>query len=234
MAKRLVVCSDGTWNQPNQEHPTNVVKLARATARVDSTGTPQVVFCDPGVGSEGGILSRIRGGVTGKGLNKNIQDAYRFLVHNYESGDEVFMFGFSRGAYTIRSTVGLIRNVGLLQEAHADKLAEAFDLYRRRDKDSHPDASDSKKFISDYSREIEIKFLGVWDTVGALGIPVRGLRLLTMRRHGFHDVKLSSLVRNAYQAVAIDERRAPFKPSIWQAMPKPESTEGMTLQQQNG
>ena len=62
--------------------------------------------------------------------------------------------------------------------------------------------------------------------MGALGIPVRGLRLLTMRRHGFHDVKLSSLVRNAYQAVAIDERRAPFKPSIWQAIPKPESTEG--------
>ena len=59
MAKRLVVCSDGTWNQPNQEHPTNVVKLARATARVDSTGTPQVVFYDPGVGSEGGILSRL-------------------------------------------------------------------------------------------------------------------------------------------------------------------------------
>ncbi len=227
MAKRIVICSDGTWNQPDQEHPTNVVKMARAVAKVDGDGMSQVVFYDPGVGSSGGIWSRLVSGATGKGLDKNIQDAYHFLIHNYEPGDEIFLFGFSRGAYTVRSTVGFIRNVGLLRKEHADKLPDAFALYRRRDSASHPKEAEAARFRAEHSHEIaEIKFLGVWDTVGALGIPVRGLRRFTMRHRMFHDVQLSGIVRNAYQALAIDERRVPFKPSVWR---NPDS--GQTVEQ---
>ena len=83
-------------------------------------------------------------------------------------------------------------------------------LYRDRDPNAHPDRGKAQKFIDDHSRRIEIKFVGVWDTVGSLGIPLRGLRSLTYRRHRFQDMKLSSIVRYAYQALAIDERRAPF------------------------
>ena len=219
MTKRIVICSDGTWNQPNQEFPTNVVKAARAILPLDSSGTIQAVFYDPGVGSEGGFWERIRGGVTGKGLDKNIQDAYRFLMQNYEPGDEVILSGFSRGAYTVRSTVGLLRNVGLLKQDHEDKLAEAFEIYRDRKIDSHPNSTLAKQFRADYSNEIEVKFLGVWDTVGALGIPVRGLRSFTMKRYGFHDLQLSSIVSNAYHALALDERRVPFKPSLCETTP---------------
>lgn len=227
MPKRIVICSDGTWNQPNQEYPTNVGKLARAVADVDSSSTKQVVFYDPGVSSEGGFLSRLRGGATGKGLEKNIRDAYGFLVENYEPGDEVFFFGFSRGAYTVRSTVGMIRNVGLLKRANIGKLSEAFALYRRRHKDSHPDAPASEKFRADHSQEVKVKVVGVWDTVGALGVPFHILRSFTARRYRFHDVRLGEIVVNAYQGLAIDERRVPFKPSLWKAISKP----GQTVEQ---
>ncbi|MEE8518901.1 MAG: DUF2235 domain-containing protein [Dehalococcoidia bacterium] len=222
MAKRIVVCADGTWNQPNQEHPTNVVKAARAVSEVDKHGISQVVFYDPGIGSSGRWWDRIRGGATGKGLDKNVQDGYRYLVRNYEPGDELFFLGFSRGAYTIRSLIGLIRNVGLLKPSQEDKLPDAFALYRRRDPDSHPDKQASSDFRTDFSLEVtpEVKFVGLWDTVGALGIPVRALRNFTMKRYGFHDVRLSGLVQNAYQALAIDERRKPFRPSLWEAEPK--------------
>jgi uncharacterized protein (DUF2235 family) len=218
MTKRIVICSDGTWNRPDQRCPTNVVKIARSIAPIAPDKSHQVVFYDEGVGTGPG-LDRWMGGVFGSGLDKNIEDAYRFLMYNYEEGDAVFLFGFSRGAYTVRSTAGLIRKVGLLKKIHAERFPEAYRLYRKRD--PSPDTPEATEFRRDFSREIEIKFMGVWDTVGALGIPLQGLRALTMSRHRFHNVTLSQIVKNAYQALAIDERRGEFEPTLWESVKKP-------------
>lgn len=162
------------------------------------------------------------GGGFGVGLSKNIEDGYRFLLHNYEDGDELFLFGFSRGAYTARSLAGLIRNCGLLKKIHADRFPEAYQLYRSFD--APPDSAIASQFRNDYCRQPEITFIGVWDTVGALGIPICFLDQLARKKHEFHDVRLSSHVKYAYQALAIDERRKPFVPAIWQTKPAASQT----------
>jgi uncharacterized protein (DUF2235 family) len=221
MPKRLVVCCDGTWNRPDQldqgiAAPTNVSKLALAVARRAPDGTEQVVFYLRGVGTR--RLERMRGGGFGFGLSRNVQEAYRFVVENYEPGDELFFFGFSRGAFTARSTVGLVRNSGILRREHAGRIGEAYRLYRGRDDRTHPNGIEAEMFRRMYAHpEEDIHFVGVWDTVGALGIPVDGLRppLLT-KRWSFHDTTLSSHVKAAYHALSVDERRAPFKPTLWQ------------------
>jgi uncharacterized protein (DUF2235 family) len=200
--KRILVCCDGTWNRPDQVHDgqvcaSNVTKIARCVVPVDSRGIRQLMFYDRGVGT--GHLDRIRGGAFGWGISKKILDAYRFLMINYEPGDELFFFGFSRGAYTVRSTFGLIRNSGLLKPEFAHKLPDAYALYRRRDDASHPDAVESELFRRSYSEEPRAKFIGVWDTVGALGLPVGGRLQFIAKRWKFHDMTLSSWVDNAFQ-----------------------------------
>ena len=233
--KRIVLCCDGTWNTPTKGVPTNVIKTARAVLPAAPDGTAQVVFYDAGVGTEGRPLSRLSGGVFGEGLAKNVEDAYRFLVHNYEDGDEIYLFGFSRGAYTARSTVGLLRNVGLLHKMHADRFPEALALYRRRD--AKPGSFEALRFIDCYSHAVpRVEFLGVWDTVGPLGIPWRKRFLAVLPLAAvaiwpredldFHDVTLSGIVKHGYQALAIDETRKMFQPSIWKA-PK----EGQKIEQ---
>jgi uncharacterized protein (DUF2235 family) len=173
----------------------------------------------------------LTGGAFGGGLDHNIEDAYRFLVDNYTEGDEIFFFGFSRGAYTARSTVGLIRKCGLLRKTNGGRYREAYKLYRR--KDSSPDTPDSTAFRSNYSHEVKIEFIGVWDTVGALGIPAgvggpfEWLRIFTKGRYQFHDLALSGIVRRGYQAVGIDERRKPYAPALWADIPK----EGQRIEQ---
>ncbi len=102
--KRLIVCCDGTWQQLNSNYPSNVIKIAQAVKSSASDGVPQIVFYDEGIGVES---HKLLGGVTGLGIDENIQDAYRFLCLNYEHGDEIYLFGFSRGAYTVRSLTGL-------------------------------------------------------------------------------------------------------------------------------
>jgi len=220
MAKRIVICSDGTWNIPDQmDHgevrPSNVAKIALSVSPQGADGMPQKVFYDKGVGTE--WYDKIRGGISGVGISQKIKEAYQYLIDCYEDGDEVFLFGFSRGAYTVRSTVGLIRNCGLLKRENARKIDEAYDLYRRRDDKSKPSSVEAELFRRTYSHDIRIKFIGVWDTVGALGIPVQKLDFLNhLLNVEFHDVNLSSYVDNAFQALAIDERREAFKPSIWE------------------
>jgi uncharacterized protein (DUF2235 family) len=220
--KRIVVCCDGTWNRPDQVHgrqvcASNVTKIARCIAPVDSAGNRQLVFYDKGVGT--GHLDRIRGGAFGWGIRKKILDAYSFLVTMYDPGDELFFLGFSRGAYTVRSTFGLIRNSGLLKREFAYKIDDAYALYRRRDDASRPDAVESELFRRSYGWEPRAKFIGVWDTVGSLGVPVGGLFQFINKRWSFHDMTLSSWVDNAFQALAVDERRKPFRPSVWERSP---------------
>lgn len=174
----------------------------------------QLVFYDKGVGT--GRFDRLLGGGCGFGIKTKILDVYRFLMATYSPGDELFLLGFSRGAYTVRSSFGLIRNSGLLKTEFAHKIEDAYALYRRRDDASHPDAIESELFRRSYSWEPRAKFIGVWDTVGALGIPVGGLLQFVNKRWAFHDMTLSSWVDNAFQALAIDERRKPFRPSVWE------------------
>lgn len=229
--KRLILCCDGTWNSADQASdgvpsPTNVVKLGYRVAKRDGA-TVQIVYYGQGVGT-GNLVDRVTGGAFGDGLEDNIHDAYRFLVANYEPGDELYLFGFSRGAFTARSIGGMIRKCGILRRESVRHYADAVALYRD---DEHPDAPGPVAFRARHSvnagAATPIRFIGVWDTVGALGIPLRGLRALTRGQHQFHDTELSGSVQFAYHALAVDEHRAPFAPTLWQYKPKP----GQSVQQ---
>jgi len=219
MSKRIVICADGTWNTPDQKDegvvsPTNVARLAMCVAPFAGDGRRQLLYYDTGVGTR--WYDRIRGGISGVGISRNILQAYRFLMEHYEDGDDIFLFGFSRGAYTVRSLSGLLRNSGLLCTNYLHKLDDAYRLYRRRDKQSHPRAIESELFRRTYSREVRIHCIGVWDTVGALGIPSRNFDIFNkLLNVEFHDVNLSSRINSAFQALAIDERRSAFEPCVW-------------------
>ena len=221
MVKRIAVFSDGTWNTPEQTHPTNVIRLHDVTLEQGVDGVAQARFYDRGVGADGNRLQRILGGASGRGLDKNILDGYRYLIENHEEGDQIFLFGFSRGSYTVRSLVGLIRNCGLLHQEQAGMADAAMRLYRKRKKNSNPYSEAAQDFRNRYSKTTDIRFLGVWDTVGALGIPVRGLGHLLNWRYKFHDVDLSGTVKYAYHALSMDEKRGAFKPSLWADTGKP-------------
>lgn len=227
--KRLIVCCDGTWNRADQEHegepcPTNVIRMAYRVAKRDGA-TLQIVCYDQGVGT-GNVLDRYAGGASGEGLEDNIHDAYRFLVANYEPGDEIYLFGFSRGAFTARSLSGLIRKCGILRCECIRQYRPALDLYHAP---NHPDDPVPKKFREDFSLggagATKIKLIGVWDTVGALGIPLRGLG--DLKKYQFHDTELSGSVQFAYHALAVDEHRGPFAPALWAFKPK----DGQTIEQ---
>ncbi len=218
MAKKLILFSDGTWNRPEQKDrdrlsPSNVVKMARAIDQYDDAGNEQWKFYDRGVGVEGGFFNKIFGGLTGFGISENIKDLYSFLVENFEPGDLIYCFGYSRGAYTVRSLCGLINKCGLLRRENLQKIDQAYGLYRKRWLSSDHPAIVS--FKSEYCIEIKIHFLGVWDTVGALGFPTPFLRLITRPYYRFHNEQLSPIVQNAFQALAIDEQRKHFAPSLW-------------------
>jgi uncharacterized protein (DUF2235 family) len=225
--RSLIVCSDGTWNTAEREssgmpRPTNVVLLARAVRPHKTNGDAQIVFYDAGVGT-GNVVDKWTGGAFGAGLDDNVKDAYRFLIYNYDAGDRICFFGFSRGAYTVRAAAGLIRKCGLLRREHGEFLDAAYRLYRKRD--ATPDTPEAMRFRAERSIDpVPIHFIGVWDTVGALGIPLNlPLRFLSRRYQQFHDVRLSSRVAFAFQALAIDERRKAFQPTIWEQSEKAEN-----------
>jgi uncharacterized protein (DUF2235 family) len=231
--KRLVVCCDGTWNRPDHVDrgvaaPTNVAKVGLALSDLDDVGNRQLLHYQAGVGTR--RHERLLGGGLGVGLSRNVCECYRFLVENYEAGDELYFFGFSRGAFTARSTVGLVRNAGILRPEHRNRIDEAYALYRNPDRDSEPGGIAAELFRRSYSHaDVFVDFVGVWDTVGALGIPIDGFRPpLLSRLWTFHDTKLSRYVRHAYHAIAIDERRRPFRPTLWEQQ---DGAEDQTLEQ---
>ena len=238
--KRLVVLADGTWNTAHDEdegHPTttNVFKMSQAVhgKSKGDDGIEQKALYHDGVGAEPNFFEKaaeraakilhihtlnrnLLQGATGDGLDKNIIDCYRWLVQNYEDGDQIFLFGFSRGAYTVRSLAGLIRNSGLLHHDDMALVEQAFQLYRARGDDTHPNSAQATAFREANSFEPRIRFIGVWDTVGALGIPIGLFGHLNHGLYEFHDVRLSGIVDVAYHALAIDEHRKPFAPSLWE------------------
>ncbi len=225
--KRLVICCDGTWQRLYAGALTNVALTARAIAPRDAKGVPQIVYYSVGVGASLGGMSLWQG-MTGADLDDHLLDAYLFLNLNYEPGDQLYFFGFSRGAYTVRTLAGLVRKCGILRRAHVDKARAALDLYRNRDLGA--DTPDAEKFRAAHAIawpklampfttppvDLRIRFLGVWDTVGALGIPrVLPINLGLNERYQFHDTTLSRSVEFARHAVATDERRAAFTPTLW-------------------
>jgi uncharacterized protein (DUF2235 family) len=260
--KRLVIFCDGTWNSLRMPDLTNVARLAKC---VKPTGTmlvdgkertvAQVVYYDEGVGVGEGVgwftdkLTKLVGGALGRGLDGKIEKAYRFIVLNYDPGDEIFVFGFSRGAYTARSLCGLIRKAGIMQRGEFEHIGKAIDLYRSPVAPYHADAQAFREQYSypiiagqeDYTeqdlkeieafrktvkvaagirvippkiraRGIHIRYLGVWDTVGALGVPARMhfLAKLFNKRYQFHDEEASTLIESLRHAVSLDEERGAF------------------------
>ena len=229
--KRIIVCCDGTWSKPGTKDrgqlvETNVEKMYKAVT-TEKTAIEQIKYYGQGVGTGFALTDRLLGGSFGLGIDNSIQDAYKFIMWSYEPGDEIYLFGFSRGAYTVRSLVGLIRNCGIMKPEYLHLVSEAYHLYRDRTELTHPDSDLMKAFKKSYGKEVEtqIKFLGVWDTVGSLGIPLSSFSGWN-RKYRFHDVKLSGQIKYAYHALAIDERRKFFQPALWEvskdAMERPD------------
>ncbi len=218
--KRLVVCCDGTWNKPDNVTITNVEKIAR-TVQSDPAatgGSYQLVYYVSGVGAGSYEADRILGGAFGLGLFHNVIACYRFLAQNYEPGDEIFIIGFSRGAYTARSVAGMVGKVGLLTKLSLveERLPAAVHLYQQTSLPSGAFGSSVEEFKHDHCHAAKVHFLGVFDTVGALGIP--GFMRFAPR---FHDVQLSGQVERARHALAIDETRLKFAPTFWEAPEQP-------------
>lgn len=205
--QRLIFLFDGTWNDPQDR--TNVYRLARDIHDHDSHAVRQRFFYEPGVGTR--PWERLLGGAFGIGLSRNLQNGYDWLVRHYVEDTHVFIFGFSRGAYTARSLVGMLRKCGLLRVSTPGLVKEAEALYRN--KTIAPDDAPCRAFRERYSREIKVHFIGVWDTVGALGIP--GTNLSEHGQFAWHDTELSSIVERAYHAVALDEHRKAYAVPLW-------------------
>ena len=205
--RRLVICCDGVWGGRDElglatSAPTNVTKLAEGVAGQDAAGQVQLTFYDD----------------AGRRWDRSLLACYRFLVETYVPGDQIFLFGGSRGASVARSLTGLIANVGIVRREFAERVDEGYRLYRSRTSAARPDGIQARQFRADYAHEpMAIEFLGVFDTVGPLGVPKR--RRPWRRRPGFRDILLSGRVRAAYQALAIDERRAAFAPAVWSRHP---------------
>ncbi|MEN5073868.1 DUF2235 domain-containing protein [Isoptericola cucumis] len=245
--KRLVLCCDGTWSHAVNPQVSNIVKLARSmpigtTRGADGEDVVQLVQYVGGVGAHGYLLDRLFGGAFGYGLTRNVMDGYRFLAMAYEPGDEIVVLGYSRGAYTARSIVGILSQVGLLEPDAVDAglLCEAERVYRLQPPSPrrlaraarvartarlgswrhrraervlarvHEVAHEKTTFHDEHGRTVPVDLLGVFDTVGALGVPGP-----SRRKSRFHDVSLSPIVRRARQALAIDERRITFAPCLW-------------------
>ena len=217
MPKNIVLCCDGTGNEINDNH-SNVLKLYRVLKR----SAQQVVFYDPGIGTLGasndwGRLKQKAGGVAGlalgMGLDRNVLDAYRFLVTNYKAGDRIYMFGFSRGAYTVRVLAGFINTLGLISPPQIHLSGYAFVAYKQI---SEGEGFTGVRLFEQAlrPRRPSIRFLGLWDSVSSIIVPRRDrLYAPSLRQLAFTQRNPSvEIVRHA---LAIDERRRMFRPYLW-------------------
>jgi uncharacterized protein (DUF2235 family) len=217
MSKRIVFCSDGTWDNPASQ--TNVYKLFKLL----TVGADQMPFYDDGVGADLNPIQKFLGGAFGDGLFQKIKDAYTKISQVYEAEDQLYLFGFSRGAYTARSLAGMIAACGLPTANFTDALVgTVFQAYRDKD--------DRARLLATLGAfemaAAKITMIGVWETVGALGIPsvLGGVDPL---KYGFLDTSLHPNVLNAYQAISIEEKRSEFPPTLWTS----QAAGGQTIQQ---
>ncbi len=214
--KRLVLCFDGTWNTADSDGAdTNVALISRAVhANTNTNGVPQSVLYLRGVGTTGLDAEKILAGATGLGIDDNIRSGYMFLAQNYVPGDEIYLFGFSRGAFTARSVVGLISAAGLLQRQSLGALGAAWKYYRTPKPHSPAQFMAATPGVQSHE-DVSITFLGVWDTVGSLGIPGPILAPINSALYGFYDTGACRIVKKGCHAMAIDEHRDTFVPSLW-------------------
>ena len=220
--RTIFVLLDGTWNDADAPGPTTSVVRLREVLRCqraehETGGAPDnlLVYYERGVGTS--FFQRISGGAIGIGLDEGIRRAYRYLCDIYQSNDRLIIVGFSRGAYTARSLAGLISSVGLLKRENCIPNLEAavWDLYRTK---RGSRASGTQHFLQPYLRprnEVMVDCLAVFDTVGALGVPVKSLWRFNRDLYEFHDVALSTSACLHLQALAIDEHREAFSASPW-------------------
>jgi amino acid adenylation domain-containing protein len=227
--KRLVVCCDGTWHELTSLYPTNVLKLARLVKYTADDQTSQLVFYSSGSSREDAnlpdLIDRLGDTAFRWGIDRIIQDAYRFLCMNYdaEAQDEIYLFGFSRGAYIVRCLAGMIYKCGLLRRSKIQEIRKAYELYR--DSNFDHDSLEAQQFRQQNSKKvanqathladnIPIKMLGCWETVGKLGIPDilpwPSMDKIWNINYEFYDATLSPIVENAFHGVAIDEKRIIF------------------------
>jgi uncharacterized protein (DUF2235 family) len=218
--KRLVVCCDGTWNSADSGAGyTNVSRLAWAIQPADTRDgkdITQIVFYQSGVGTEGDIVDKIKGAGLGLGLSHNVRDAYTFICNNYCKDDEIFLFGFSRGAYTARSVAGLIGYAGLIGKGDLDRFFELWDGYRTVGKDGYVDP---RPEFEGRFKDAAIKCVGVWDTVGSVGIP-GNIDPVFREYYKFHNTDLGERVEFAFHGLALDEQREDFLPTLWTQKPE--------------
>ena len=201
--KNIVICCDGTGNEFGRNN-TNVV-LTYMLAEKDEK---QVVYYDPGVGTGGWEYEEESGGLrakgdqaTGRGLQKNVEDAYRYLMATFRPDDRIYLFGFSRGAFTVRSLAGMLHKCGLLRSDAANFVEYAGKIYNSTNVDGM-----ASEFRAEFGRPCPVHFVGVWDTVESL---------VMNARKRFHDATLNPEVSNGFHALAIDEVRRDFPPSLW-------------------
>jgi hypothetical protein len=224
--KRLALFFDGTWNEPSDH--TNVRRLRLMLAERGSDGVPQRVFYDRGIGTR--WFDRLTGGLFGAGLAENVRDGYRWLTENYDPHDEIYIFGFSRGAFAARSLAGLIATCGLLAPDAPISFAQLVERYQRgaqarpiyqlirmRHQPEQLDFEERALLRSSYYRRNLIKMVGVWDTVGSIGLPFGNFKNLSRRALKFHNTGLSRTIEHSYQALAIDEYRQPYWAVLWTA-----------------
>lgn len=209
--RNLILAFDGTWDEPDHDlsdgnQNTHVARLVSALNHTDSP-IDQRVFYQPGVGTD--LFDQIRGGIFGWGLSDKIIDAYVWLIDHFQKGDRIFLVGYSRGAFAARSLSGLLDRVGLLSLKHRHQVNKAYALYRRGN------VRTQHAFRERYSIQVSIEAIAVWDTVGALGIPLRSFHGINHHLWSFHDTRLAPSVKSGFHAIAIDEHRPDFKPTLW-------------------
>jgi uncharacterized protein (DUF2235 family) len=213
--KRLAIFLDGTFNTLNNN--TNVWRLKSLTAETSD----QHVYYSQGVGTQRGEVAR--GGIAGYGVDDEIIAAYTWLIQHFDDGDEIFIFGFSRGAYTARSLSGLICKCGIMKLGAPLSIEQLYARYRLyvaptirslQAKELPKDASIEEQWLVKYSRPTRIAFIGVWDTVGSMGVP-RGSIEAKVHKYRFLDTHLRLDNQNAFHALALDEHREDFEPTFW-------------------
>ena len=249
LKKRIIVCCDGTWldsDGADPKTPSNVTRISRCLQpvgldRATNLPTPQTIYYQAGVGTGAGLYQKVVGGATGEGLSEHIREAYSFLCNNYANGDEIFILGFSRGAFTARSVASLVRAVGLLTNRGLTYFYPIFEDWENQGKSGwttsfpeEPWPNRPALHTPEYQRklleleltepDIPIKCVAVWDTVGALGIPMIAiLPQPPMAEFSFVNTQVEPNIEYAFQALALDERRRTFSPTIW------EKPDGQTL-----
>lgn len=212
MGRNIVVFSDGTGQEGGKGNNTNVYKLFNV---VLDRSPEQIAFYDRGLGTG---WRKFTGNVAGAGISKNIKECYQFIFENYQTDDQIYLFGFSRGATTVRSLSGLIHLVGILPRSRPELIDQAYKIYKIKNPEKRKAAG--KAFVArHHTMWCKIKFLGVWDTVAALGVPIKSLDVIIdkipLLEHSFHNLRLSKSVDNAYHALAIDDERRTFHPTLW-------------------